>query len=132
MRNDINGISDRITIFREYKSLKKSAFAKLIGISRSTLTEIENRKNSTPSTFVIISIANVFNDLNIEWLLTEKGEMVKEYFDNTQNFDIEKITKEIELMNKKQKYETLKFINEKIYISKLENLVKQLAEQNNQ
>ena len=126
------GIRERIKIFREYKSLNQSAFAKLIGVSPSTLSEVEHGKNNTPSTSLIIGIVNAFNDLNIEWLLIEKGEMIKADFDETQNVDIKQITEEVEAMNNKQRHEVLKFISEKRHTYELENLVKQLTEQNNQ
>ena len=125
-------ISERIKIFREYKNLKQYIFAKLIGVSPSTLSEVENGKNNAHSTSLIIGIANTFIDLNIEWLLTEKGEMIKADVDYTHSVDINQITKEIERMNNKQRHEVLKFIGEKRYIYELENLVKQLTEQNNQ
>ena len=43
------GISERIQIFREYKNLKQSVFAKLVGVSPSTLSEVEHKKNNAPS-----------------------------------------------------------------------------------
>ena len=125
-------INERIKIFREYKNLKQYIFAKLIGVSSSTLSEVENRKNNAPSTSLIIGIANNFIDLNIEWLLTEKGEMIKADVDDTRSVDIKQIVEQIEPMNNKQRYEVLKFISEKRHIYELENLVKQLTEQNNQ
>jgi transcriptional regulator with XRE-family HTH domain len=125
-------ISERIKIFREYKNLKQYIFAKLIGVSPSTLSEVENGKNIAPSTSLIIGIANTFIDLNIEWLLTEKGEMIKADVDDTRSVDIKQIVEQIEPMNNNQKHEVLKFIKEKRHIYELENLVKQLTEQNNQ
>jgi transcriptional regulator with XRE-family HTH domain len=125
------GIGERIRIFRQYKSLKQSAFAKLIGVSPSTLSEVEHGKNNAPSTSLIIGFANAFNDLNIEWLLTEKGEMIKDDAEDTQSVDIKQIVELIEPMNNKQRHEVLKFITEKRHTYELENLVKQLTEQNN-
>jgi transcriptional regulator with XRE-family HTH domain len=125
------GISERITIFREYKNLKQSVFARLIGVSRSTLSEIENGKNNAPSTSVIVGIANAFNDINIEWLLTGKGDMLKADIEDNKSVDIEKIVEKIREMNSQQIYEVWKFITEKRRIYKLENLVAQLTEQNN-
>ena len=124
------GIGERIRIFRQYKSLKQSAFAKLIGVSPSTLSEVEHGKNNAPSTSLIIGFANAFNDLNIEWLLTEKGEMLKNDIENSQ-IEIKQIIEKIEPMNNQQRREVLKFISEKRHTYELENLVKQLTEQNN-
>ena len=125
-------ISERVTIFREYKSLKQAEFAKLIKVSRSTLSEIENRISNMPSTPVILSIADVFNDINIEWLLTGKGAMLKVDTDDTQSIDIEEFVKQIEPMNDKQRHKLLKIIIEEQRIYELEKMVMQLTEQNNQ
>ena len=127
-----SGINERITIFREYKSLKQTEFAKLIKVSRSTLSEIENRISNMPSTPVILSIADVFNDINIEWLLTGKGAMLKVDTDDTQSIDIEEFVKQIEPMNDKQRHKLLKIIIEEQRIYELEKMVMQLTEQNNQ
>jgi transcriptional regulator with XRE-family HTH domain len=124
-------ISERIKIFREYKNLKQYIFAKLIGVSPSTLSEVENGKNNAPSTSLIIGIANTFIDLNIEWLLTEKGEMLKEDVQD-EIIDTNKIVEKIESLNNKEKIEVLNFINEKQHIHELENLIVQLTEQSNQ
>ena len=127
-----SGINERITIFREYKSLKQTEFAKLIKVSRSTLSEIENRISNMPSTPVILSIADVFNDINIEWLLTGKGAMLKVDTDDTQSIDIKEFVKQIEPMNDKQRHKLLKIIIEEQRIYELEKMVMQLTEQNNQ
>lgn len=127
MKHEIN---ERITIFREHKSIKQSLFAKLIGVSRSTLSEIENQKNYAPSTQLIIGIANAFDDINIEWLLTGKGEMLKNDIENSQ-IEIKQIIEKIEPMNNQQRREILKIIIDKQYINELENLVKELTTNNN-
>ena len=126
------GIGERIRIFRVYKSLKQSVFAELIGVSRSTLSEVENGKNKNPSTSVIVNIVDAFNDINIEWLLTGKGEMIKADAEDNHSVNIMQIMELIEVMNNKQKHEILEYIIEKKRIYELENLVKQLTEQNNQ
>ena len=126
------GISERIRIFRVYNSLKQSVFAELIGVSRSTLSEVENGKNKNPSTSVIVNIVDAFNDINIEWLLIGKGEMIKADAEDTHSVNIMQIMELIEVMNNKQKHEILEYIIEKKRIYELENLVMQLTEQNNQ
>jgi transcriptional regulator with XRE-family HTH domain len=126
-------MKDRIKIFREYKSLKQVEFAKMIQVSRSTLSEIENGKNKNPSSSVIVNIRDAFNDINIEWLLTGKGEMIKDDAEeDTHSVNIMQIMELIEVMNNKQKNEILEYIIEKRRIYELENLVMQLTEQNNQ
>jgi transcriptional regulator with XRE-family HTH domain len=125
-------MKNRIKIFREYKSLKQVEFAKMIQVSRSTLSEIENGKNKNPSSSVIVNIRDAFNDINIEWLLTGKGEMIKADSEDTHSVNIMQIMELIEVMNNKQKHEILEYIIEKKRIYELENLVMQLTEQNNQ
>jgi transcriptional regulator with XRE-family HTH domain len=105
----------------------------MIQVSRSTLSEIENGKNKNPSSSVIVNIRDAFNDINIEWLLTGKGEMIKDDAEeDTHSVNIMQIMELIEVMNNKQKNEILEYIIEKRRIYELENLVMQLTEQNNQ
>lgn len=127
------GISGRIQIFREYKNLKQSVFAKLVSVSPSTLSEVEHKKNNAPSIALIMGIKNTFKNLNTEWLLTGKGEMILDdpEDEEPESVSIKEIVEIIELMNNKQRHEVLKFITEKIHTYELENLVRQLREQNN-
>ena len=65
---------ERLISFLKYKNLNMSEFARRIGVSNAFVNSI--RKSIQPDK--IISIANNFPDLNIEWLLTGEGEMLKE------------------------------------------------------
>ena len=106
------GISERIQIFREYKNLKQSVFAKLVGVSPSTLSEVEHKKNNAPSIALIMGIINAFKNLSTEWLLTGKGEMILDdpEDEEPESVSIKKIVEIIELMSNKQRHEILKFI----------------------
>jgi len=70
-------INNRIKDVRIAKYLNQTEFSVLIGVAKSTLSEIESGKTK-PSTDVIIGITNTFNDINVDWLLTGKGEMLRD------------------------------------------------------
>jgi transcriptional regulator with XRE-family HTH domain len=61
---------------RKYKKLSQKDFACKTMISPSTLSEVESKKIN-PSSALLVGIANAFDDINIEWLLTGNGEMFK-------------------------------------------------------
>lgn len=69
-------INERISIVRKAKNLKQSEFSVIVGVPRSTISEVENKKTK-PSTDIIVGISNGFSDINIDWVLTGKGEMYK-------------------------------------------------------
>ena len=69
-------ITDKIIQIRKYKKLSQKDFACKTMISPSTLSEVESKKIN-PSSALLVGIANAFDDINIEWLLTGNGEMFK-------------------------------------------------------
>jgi DNA-binding XRE family transcriptional regulator len=109
-------IKDRIIFFRLFENLNQINFSKKINISRSTICEIESGKIS-PSTSCLIAIAKNFDNLNIEWLITGNGKMLKyEFIDSTEIFEL------IQQCNNKQRQEVHKMIKDKIYIDKLDEI----------
>lgn len=70
-------LNDRILSVRICKGLSQLDFSKIIGISRSSLSEIENGK-TRPSADLIVGITTGFSDINTDWLLTGKGEMYRQ------------------------------------------------------
>lgn len=72
----MTAINDRIIAVRKNKQLNQKEFSEIVKIARSTLSEVENGKNR-PSTDLIVGIANSFKDINIDWVLTGNGEMLK-------------------------------------------------------
>jgi len=70
-------INERIVFLRKYKSLKQNEFSKLVGIPRSSMSEIENGKRC-PNIEFIVRISNKFEDISMDWLLTGKGTMLRE------------------------------------------------------
>ena len=121
-------ITDRIIILRKHKNLSQKDFADITEISRSTLSEVENRKNK-PSSALIVGIAHAFGDVNIEWLLTGIGEMIKFNYDEN-NSHIEQIVGLIEPLNTERKSEILLTIIEKRRIYDMEDVVMQLKNSN--
>ena len=74
-------IKERLTAYLRYKGINKSEFGRIIGVSNAYISSI--RKSIQPDKAE--KIASSFPDLNIAWLMTGEGEMVKS---NTgQDFD---------------------------------------------
>ena len=67
----------RILQFLSAENLTQAEFAKKIGVSGPNVTHIISGRNK-PSYDFILSMANHYPALNLEWLLTGKGKMYKE------------------------------------------------------
>jgi DNA-binding XRE family transcriptional regulator len=108
-------IKNRIIFFRLSQNLNQLNFSKKINISRSTICEIENGKN-IPSTSCLVAIAKNFDNLNIEWLITGNGKMLKyEFIDSSVIFEL------IQKCSNKQRQEVHKLIKDKMYLDKLDD-----------
>jgi transcriptional regulator with XRE-family HTH domain len=67
----------RVRMFREAKGYKTaSAFAEAAGLKVATLSSIETDRTS-PSFDILAILATSFPDLNTDWLLTGKGDMLR-------------------------------------------------------
>jgi len=66
-------IKSRVSEYCERKNIALSKFEKLSGLSNGYFNNIKKR----PSDEKIENIRRVFPDLNIEWLMTGEGEMLK-------------------------------------------------------
>ena len=75
------GVGKRIREFRKLKGLTVQEFAKLIGISQGSLSDIENEKTK-PSADTISSLVRN-TDINPTWLLTGEGPMFRENLSET-------------------------------------------------
>ncbi len=69
-------ISSALKQLRTYKSLNQKEFAEKIGVPRSSYCDSENG-NRCPNVEFMRGIAIAFPDVNIDWLLTGNGEMLK-------------------------------------------------------
>lgn len=68
-------ISDRIKAIRMYLKEKQEIFAIRLGVATTTLMNYESGKTD-PGIEKIQKLTESFNELNAEWLLTGKGEML--------------------------------------------------------
>ncbi len=112
MNNPINrDITERFKQIRLSQNLTQQEFADLLVFSQSHLAEIEKGKKE-PSRKVLLALITQFH-VNINWLLTGKGEM---YLDEKQE-DMHDITKKIVLMledmDEEGKRDILKHIQKK-------------------
>lgn len=70
MLNNENFIS-RLEIIMEKNQLSAAAFAKRIGVQRSSVSHILSKRNK-PSLDFILKINNSFNEVTLDWLLLEE------------------------------------------------------------
>lgn len=73
-----NTIKERLIIFCKRKNISRSAFARSIGVSATYVGSI--RKSIAPDKLQRIS--HLYPDLNIDWLITGQGEMLRELKQN--------------------------------------------------
>ena len=57
------------------EKLTAGAFAESIGVAQATISHILGPRNKYPSTEVILRLHQRYNDINLEWMLTGKGNM---------------------------------------------------------
>ena len=74
-RKQIKTMGQRLRAFRKSKNLKGYQFAKKIGISQGSLSDLEN-EISLPSAKTLKGLC-LETDINIHWLLTGKGKMTR-------------------------------------------------------
>lgn len=67
-------IKDRFKMIMEREQLNAGAFAESIEVAQATISHILASRNN-PSTDVILKLHKRYNDINLEWLLTGKGNM---------------------------------------------------------
>lgn len=87
-------IKERILQFIEYKGVTKERFYEKIGM---TSANFRGKAKETPiNSTAIENILSEYPDLNLEWLITGKGQMVK---GNLQNIHIEGKNKHLNNIN---------------------------------
>ena len=69
-------VNQRVKNIRIFYKMSQSAFSELLSVKQATISQVENSKIN-PSLDLIINIAYNFDDVNREWLLTGKGQMLK-------------------------------------------------------
>jgi len=70
-------MEDRLLKILKYYNLSATKFADLIGVQRSSVSHIISGRNR-PSFDFIVRVMNKFEELNSEWLILGKGEMMKQ------------------------------------------------------
>lgn len=91
-------VKQRLTMFLRKKEIKGIDFCETIGVSSGFISGM--RKSIQPDKLYAIAIN--YPELNIEWLLTGSGKMIKE---SSQNTNIENTTEMNELMNVVKKFQ---------------------------
>lgn len=74
-------IKDRIVQIADYKNIKKDVFFEELGQSYSNYRGKSTK--SAPSAEVIAEISTKYPDVNLIWLLTGKGSMIREEIENS-------------------------------------------------
>lgn len=69
----MSDIQDRFKEIRNSVGVTQDNFAEKLGVSRSTIAQIE-RKNNLPTIELIVRIVNIYN-ISGDWILTGRGEM---------------------------------------------------------
>jgi hypothetical protein len=64
---------ERLRKFVEYKSMGRNRFEELVGISSGYLST----KSPSVGSEIIERIVGIYHDLNVEWLVTGQGKMIK-------------------------------------------------------
>lgn len=75
-RKKVVGTKQRILEFIDYKQLSKQEFFRQTSLKRGFL-DADKLNTSIPDTFIATIIAT-FPEVNIEWLITGRGEMLRE------------------------------------------------------
>lgn len=71
-------IIDRLQEIIDYADLNVSSFAKKIGVVDQTIRGIVVQRRNKPGFDILSKILQTFTWVNAEWLITGKGEMVKQ------------------------------------------------------
>lgn len=72
-----NSIYQRITEFCEYKNLSQRELCKACNLTFSTFSAAVRRKSSL-NVSVIVNILSVYSELSPDWLLLQKGSMLRD------------------------------------------------------
>lgn len=76
MSKNQTSIHDRIIQILEKFNLTHSSFARKIGISRGTISDMLKKRDTTPSYNTLEQILTKIPEINGDWLLTGRGSML--------------------------------------------------------
>ncbi len=71
-------IAQRLESFINFKNLSQKEFCKIIGYPESSLSGFLNGKTSSPRIELIEGIVNHFPELDIVWLFSGSGQMLRD------------------------------------------------------
>ena len=71
-------IIDRLQEIIDYAGLNVSSFAKKIGVVDQTIRGIVVQRRNKTGCDILVKILQTFTWINAEWLITGKGEMIKQ------------------------------------------------------
>ncbi|GAA4443356.1 hypothetical protein GCM10023188_43980 [Pontibacter saemangeumensis] len=72
---DLNTFGGRLRAYRKSKKLKGEDFAAVLRVKKAQVAMIEHNASRTPAE-KLTALATAFPDLDLNWLLTGKGEML--------------------------------------------------------
>jgi hypothetical protein len=102
-------IIERLTAYIEYKKIKPSVFEKKCLLANGYLKKQHKGKGSIGSE-IIARIHKIYEDLNINWLMTGEGEMIDPEFEDK---ELKRQTLQ-EDKNYYTKDEMIKFLQERV------------------
>lgn len=74
----LSPIAQRIGKFIQYKKISRRTFASKLGyVSSEKINRLFRKDGAKPGFDILADIANKFVDLNVDWLITGRGEMLK-------------------------------------------------------
>jgi hypothetical protein len=117
----IMNTKERLRIFVEYKGLGRNHFEELVGISSGYLST----KSPSVGSEIIEKISRIYHDLNVEWLVTGHGKMIKAPYWNEIETAGKFIYKKLvyaPLVSRYAQTEYINRLNDKSYIDALPTL----------
>ncbi len=71
-------IIDRLKLILERVNLTPGSFADKIGVAPATISHILSGRNKYPSAEVMLRLHETYPDIDLNWLLTGEGTLVKD------------------------------------------------------
>lgn len=84
---NIDDFTNKLEKLLDYYNLTASSFADKIGVQRSSMSHLLSGRNK-PSLDFVLKISEEFPEVDLYWLLLDKGEFPKESFGETQKSEI--------------------------------------------
>lgn len=87
-----DGVLERVIAIVKENSKSENEFAKAIGMNQKTLNQ-QLKGDRSLSLDTILKIISSFDHINVDWLMTGKGDMLKDV-----NTDIENLKEELAML----------------------------------